>query len=223
MKHVLSLFAVLGVLFIGCGGAAAASVPQPVPAADPQDAAVLLSSTVCAYPNCTDTTHFHHHAARHCRNRLSGYSAGWYRYSVPADTVQTAAQAPLFWNSMGCVDPNCTDPAHFHHCGAGCTVAGHYHSCPAGCASTGHHHGYGVAANASAATGDPAPLFWNSMGCTDPNCTDPTHFHHCDAGCTVAGHYHSCPAGCTTHNHGGWQQGQGRGHHGGGHHGGWGC
>ena len=91
MKHVLSLFAVLGVLFMGCGGAAAASVPQPVPAADPQDAAVLLSSTVCAYPNCTDTTHFHHHAARHCRNRLSGYSAGWYRYSVPADTVQTAS------------------------------------------------------------------------------------------------------------------------------------
>lgn len=226
MNNVLSVLAVLGVLLSG-GAAAGTAAPaeQAAPAALqtadlPADAsAVLLSGAasgpVCTVPYCTDPAHCHTYAAaRYCRNRLTGYGRHhWYA----ADTVQAPAQEPLFWNCMGCTDPACTDPTHFHHCAAGCTVAEHYHDCPAGC--TVHDHGYHHQTAVPATTSAPEPLFWNSMGCTDPACTDPAHFHHCAAGCTVAGHYHDCPAGCTAHNHGGWQQGHGSGHHGGGHHG----
>ncbi len=64
-------------------------------------------------------------------------------------------------------------------------------------------------------------VFWNSMGCTDHNCADPTHYHHCAAGCADPAHYHDCPAGCadTTHGHYCPTGNAGTGHHWeGGHH-----
>ena len=90
---------------------------------------------------------------------LSGCSGqdGTQAVDVPAPTpapvtvapvVQTAppADTPLpvvFLNSMGCVDPGCTDPAHFHHCAADCAAAEHWHSCPAGCTDPSHAHSGG--------------------------------------------------------------------------------
>ncbi len=64
-------------------------------------------------------------------------------------------------------------------------------------------------------------VFWNSMGCTDQDCADPTHYHHCAAGCADPSHYHDCPAGCadTTHGHDCPTGNAGTGHHWeGGHH-----
>lgn len=130
MKHVLSVLAVLGILL-----SAGTADLRADAAAVPLDGAA--SGPVCTVPYCTDPAHCHTYAAaRHCRNRLTGYGRHhWYA----ADTVQAPAQEPLFWNCMGCTDPACTDPTHFHHCAAGCTVAEHYHDCPAGC--TAHNHG----------------------------------------------------------------------------------
>jgi len=47
----------------------------------------------------------------------------------------------VFVNSMGCTDHDCTDPSHYHYCGADCTDPSHYHDCPEGCSDTEHHHG----------------------------------------------------------------------------------
>ena len=50
-----------------------------------------------------------------------------------------------------------------------------------------------------------AAAFLNSMGCSDKNCTDETHFHHCPADCGDYDHYHTCSLDCTetSHHHSG--------------------
>ena len=136
-----------------------------------------------------------------------GYGVG--DAPVPEPTVQAEA---VYLASMGCDLPDCTDPTHFHHCLSGCAEAGHYHDCPAGCQETLHGHGVCYVEEY-----EQEPVFYSCMGCTDPNCTDPTHYHHCVAGCTDPAHYHDCPMNCQNpaHPHWGSHHSNGRGHHGG--------
>lgn len=60
--------------------------------------------------------------------------------------------------SMGCTDPNCKDPDHYHFCEQTCTDPSHYHDCPEGCDDPLHHHGTGtVWAGAAESTHHPEP------------------------------------------------------------------
>lgn len=45
--------------------------------------------------------------------------------------------------------------------------------------------------------------FLSSMGCSDRNCADVSHYHACPADCANYDHYHSCALGCseTQHHH----------------------
>lgn len=116
--------------------------------------------------------------------------------AVPAETADQA-QA-VYLTCMGCADPDCVDPAHYHYCTPGCTVAEHYHDCPVGCADPTHPC-YGQCWEEA---GVACPReFCPSMGCTVEGCTDPAHYHSCPAGCADPAHYHNCPAGCTASAH----------------------
>lgn len=128
--------------------------------------------------------------------------------ALPADQAQA-----VYLTCMGCADPDCVDPAHYHHCAPGCAVAEHYHDCPVGCADPTHP----CCGQCWEETGVVCPReFCPSMGCTAEGCTDPAHYHNCPAGCTDAAHCQDCPLGypnadCpryTGHHRGGW------GHHG---------
>ena len=69
-------------------------------------------------------------------------------------------------------------------------------------------------------------VFVSGMGCSDSNCTDPTHHHDCPPDCGDYEHYHNCDLNCTetSHHHNGMSDGNESGqhheeqHHGGGHH-----
>jgi len=47
--------------------------------------------------------------------------------------------------------------------------------------------------------------FVAGMGCTDPNCTDPSHHHDCPVDCADYEHHHNCALDCAepSHNHAG--------------------
>lgn len=45
-------------------------------------------------------------------------------------------------------------------------------------------------------TGLRTESFISSMGCYDENCTDSTHYHHCNVDCDHSEHYHDCAEGC---------------------------
>lgn len=128
--------------------------------------------------------------------------------ALPANQAQA-----VYLTCMGCADPDCVDPAHYHYCAPGCAVAEHYHDCPVGCADPTHP----CCGQCWEETGVVCPReFCPSMGCTAEGCTDPAHYHSCPAGCTDAAHCQDCPLGdpnadCpryTGHHRGGW------GHHG---------
>ena len=114
----------------------------------------------------------------------------------PAVQTQTLT-AVSYISGMGCSDPNCTDPSHYHDCPADCANYEHYHHCALNCAETGHHH-----ANHHSETSTAVPVsFVAGMGCSDPNCTDPSHYHDCPAGCADYEHYHSCALNCAEAGH----------------------
>lgn len=58
-------------------------------------------------------------------------------------------------------------------------------------------------------------VFLSSFGCSDQNCTDPSHYHNCPPDCTDYDHYHNCTWGCTetSHHHGGQTVKGGHGEH----------
>ena len=45
--------------------------------------------------------------------------------------------------------------------------------------------------------------FLSSMGCSDQNCTNASHYHDCPPDCTDYDHYHNCNLDCaeTSHHH----------------------
>mgnify|MGYP001026336823 CR=1 FL=1 len=135
----------------------------------------------------------------------------------PVVQTQTLT-AVSYISGMGCSDPNCTDPSHYHDCPADCANYEHYHHCALNCAETGHHH-----ANHHSETSTAVPVsFVAGMGCSDPNCTDPSHYHDCPADCANYEHHHACALDCAepSHCHAGTAVSTGGGrHHGGGHHG----
>ena len=71
--------------------------------------------------------------------------------------------------------------------------------------------------------------FMNGMGCSDKNCTNPSHYHDCPADCADYDHYHNCSLDCveTDHHHSSHTAGSGHteqhsittgGHHSDSHH-----
>lgn len=70
-------------------------------------------------------------------------------------------------------------------------------------------------------------VFVSGMGCSDPNCTDASHYHDCPIDCGDYEHHHHCGLDCieVSHHHRGmsgvYESGQHHveEHHGGYHHG----
>lgn len=50
-------------------------------------------------------------------------------------------------------------------------------------------------------TGLRTKSFISSMGCYNENCTDSTHYHHCNVDCDHSEHYHDCAEGCAESGH----------------------
>lgn len=82
--------------------------------------------------------------------------------NLPAEAADQA-QA-VYLTCMGCADPDCVDPAHYHYCTPGCTVAEHYHDCPVGCADPAHYHNCPAGCTASAHCQD-CPLGYPNADC----------------------------------------------------------
>ena len=193
-----------------------------VPAAEPvvQVETVYLTSMGCDLQHCADPTHYHsclpgcdeaghyHDCPIGCQELAHGHGSCY---------VEEYDGGEVFHPCMGCIDPNCTDPSHYHYCAADCADPAHYHNCLAGCQGPGcGHESYCVYVEESSEE----PIFHPCMGCGDPNCTDPDHYHYCAAGCADPTHYHNCPLGCQNyaHPHSGMGHCRGRGHHRGRHH-----
>ena len=183
--------------------------------------------------DCTDASHnhaAHHEEPHHTAAVEPAPSVAAQPEPEPAPVPEPAPQpeppvvqtqtltAVSYISGMGCSDPNCTDPSHYHDCPADCADYEHYHHCALDCADAGHHH-----ANHHAEASTAVPVsFVAGMGCSDPNCTDPSHFHDCPADCANYEHHHTCALDCAepSHCHAGTTVSTGGGiSHGGGHHG----
>ncbi len=46
-----------------------------------------------------------------------------------------------------------------------------------------------------------AQMFVSGMGCSDSNCTDPSHHHDCPEDCNDYSHHHNCSLDCTEESH----------------------
>lgn len=58
------------------------------------------------------------------------------------DTVTAETAKLSFVSSMGCSDPDCTNPEHYHSCDTSCEDLDHYHECDETCNhAVGQHHG----------------------------------------------------------------------------------
>ena len=146
--------------------------------------AVLMALTVCvgvamAYPaEGVNPLYCHHGGGR-------GHHGGHHGGAV--ETVSGPEYPWLFCPSMGCVDVDCTDEAHYHYCPALCDDPSHEHYCELedvtfACGETWHRSG-------CCHTGVTAYSYSNG-------CTDDAHT------CTARGHYHHCPATCVNPVHG---------------------
>ena len=196
-KIWISLLALV-FLLSGCGGEAAGGAPQKsAPEAGPVS---FVAGMGCTDPNCTDPGHHH---------------------DCPVD---------------------CADYEHHHNCTLDCAEPSHNHK-------DHHEEPHHTAAVEPAPSVEPQPepapepepvpapqpeppavqtqtltavSYISGMGCSDPNCTDPSHYHSCPADCANYEHHHSCALDCAepSHCHAGTAVSTGGGrHHGGGHHG----
>ncbi len=132
---------------------------------------------------------------------LSGCGGG--EEDVPSQAAKGTAIS-AFVSGMGCNDADCTDASHHHDCPADCTDYSHHHSCPLDCTEADHHHTEAHHDEEHQQTGTAAVAaisFVSGMGCSDANCTDPSHHHDCPADCTDYSHHHSCPLDCTEADH----------------------
>ncbi len=109
----------------------------------------------------------------------------------------------IFVSGMGCSDPNCTDPNHYHDCPPDCSDYDHYHNCDPDCTEASHHHADIHHGNNQYpdSTPDAGVSFVSGMGCSDPDCTDPDHYHDCPPDCSDYDHHHNCDLDCTEANH----------------------
>ena len=82
----------------------------------------------------------------------------------------------------------------YHDCGSEITAAEHSHQ-------NTHHTDNQSESHHTENSGN--QHFSNSMGCSDKNCSDASHFHSCDEDCSDPAHYHSCESDCNIkeHNH----------------------
>ena len=78
-----------------------------------------------------------------------------------------------------------------------------YHSCGSEVTAAGHSHENGHHTDSHHIQHSTSSGYVSSMGCSDPNCADPTHFHSCDESCNDPAHYHFCDLDCEIkeHNH----------------------
>ena len=194
--------------------------------------------------DCTDYEH-HHNCTLDCADPSHHHEE---HHDEPHHTEAPAAAPVSFIAGMGCNDPTCTDPSHHHDCPADCADYEHHHHCPLDCTDASHnhaahheepHHTAAVEPAPSVAAQpepEPAPVpepvvqtqtltavsYISGMGCSDPNCTDPSHYHNCPADCGNYEHHHNCALDCAepSHCHAGTTVSTGGGiSHGGGHHG----
>ena len=82
----------------------------------------------------------------------------------------------------------------YHDCGSEITAAEHSHQ-------NTHHTDNQPESHHTENSGN--QHFSNSMGCSDKNCSDASHFHDCNEDCSDPAHYHFCESDCNIkeHNH----------------------
>lgn len=96
----------------------------------------------------------------------------------------------------------------YHDCGSKITAAEHSHQ------NTHHTNGSAIISDDRShedthqtdnhhTQENTARSFMSSMGCSDKDCTDSSHFHDCSEDCSDPAHYHSCESDCNIkeHNH----------------------
>lgn len=62
--------------------------------------------------------------------------------TMPEATEAASGSTPnaSFVSGMGCDDPSCTDPSHYHDCPPDCAEYEHHHHCGLDCDDPSHDH-----------------------------------------------------------------------------------